>query len=146
MVKFDTEVIINRSQQEIFDFVSNPANDNQWQGSNQSAEWTSERPVGVGSTQRSVARFLGRNIDSELEVTAWDPPNMYAFKAASGPIPFEATMEFEASESGTQVTMHGTAEAGGFFKIAEGLVGRQLQKQMKSDFAALKQLMEAGQV
>ena len=52
-------------------------------------------------------------------------------------------MEFEVSENGTQVTMHGTAEAGGFFKIAEGLVGRQLQEQMNTDFAALKLIMEA---
>ena len=44
---------------------------------------------------------------------------------------------------GTRVAMHGSAEAGGFFKLAEGMVGRQFLKQMNSDFEALKQLLES---
>lgn len=144
MVSFETEVFINLPQQEVFDFMSNPANDVKWQGGNQGSEWISDGPVGVGSKQRSSGKFLGRKIDSELEVTAWDPPNTYAFKAVSGPIPFEATIAFEARENGTQVAMNGTAEAGGFFKIAEGLVGKQFQKQMSNDFEALKLLLESN--
>jgi hypothetical protein len=37
-------------------------------------------------------------------------------------------------------TLNELIEAGGFFKIAEGLEGRQLQKQMNTDFASLKLL------
>ena len=57
MYTFEKSIFINRPPQEIFDFITNPANDAQWRSSSLSAEWTSEGPVGLGSTQRSVDKF-----------------------------------------------------------------------------------------
>ena len=145
MFTFEKSIFINRPQQEVFDFSSNPANDPQWRSSAESAEWTSEGPVGVGSTYRSVDRFLGRKIEGTSEITVWDPPNQFGFKMVSGPFPFEATIKLESRENGTQFTVDGQAQFGGFFKIAEGLVGRQVEKQLVADFEALKLVMEAGQ-
>lgn len=144
MVSFEVEKFINRTQQEVFDYASNPANDVNWQGSAKSSEWASDPPHGVGSKIHAVNRFLGRNIDSMLEITAWDPPNGMGQKAISGPIPFEITIRLEAQEGGTKLTVSGEAEAGGFFKLAEGLVGKQLQSQIEKDFESLKQLLESG--
>jgi carbon monoxide dehydrogenase subunit G len=144
MVSFEVEKIINRSQQDIFDYVSNPANDVKWQGSAKSSEWVSEAPYGVGSQVHAVNRFMGRDIDSMLEITAWDPPGAYGQKSISGPIPFEINMQLEAQDEGTRLTIRGNAEAGGFFKLAEGLVGKQLQKQIEKDFETLKQVLESG--
>ncbi|MCH7611644.1 MAG: SRPBCC family protein [Chloroflexi bacterium] len=145
MFTFEKSIFINRPQQEVFDFVTDPANDAQWQGSTEVAEWTSQGPPGVGSTQRSVFRFWGRKIDSTLEVTIWDPPNQLGRKVVSGPVPFEGTIKLESQENGTQLTLVGEAEIGGFFKIAEGLVRKQLEKQLDTELNALKLLLEAGQ-
>lgn len=146
MFTFETSVFVNRPQQEVYDFVSNPANDSQWQSGSVSAEWTSDGPVGIGSTQRAINRFLGRDIESTAEIKSWDPPNQYALKVVSGPIPFEATVNFESKDNGTQITYSGQAEAGGFFKLAEGLVGKQLNKQIELDANALKIVLENGAV
>ena len=145
MINFEKSLFINRPQQEVFDYLSNPANDAQWQSSTEVSEWTSEGPPGVGSTQRSVIKLLGRKIDSSLEVTTWDPPQQLGFKVVSGPIPFEGTLKLESQENGTQVTQTVQAEPGGFFKIAEGLVSKQIEKQISTDFDALKLQLEAGQ-
>ena len=145
MITFEKSIFINRPQQEVFDFVSNPGNDPQWRSSAESAEWTSEGPVGVGSTYRSVDRFLGRKIEGTTEVTSWDPPHQAGFKSVSGPMSFEGTMKLESKENGTQLTVAAQAEFGGFFKIAEGLVGKQLEKQIDADFDALKLVVEEGQ-
>ena len=144
MLKFETTIFINRPQQEVFDFVSNLANNPKWQGNFISAEWTSEGPVGVGSTQRSVSRFLGREIEATAEITIWDPPNQFAFKLPKGPYPVEGTNIFEPKGNGTQVTQTGTGEPGGFYKLAEGLVGKQINKQLETDLSALKLFLEAG--
>ena len=144
MLKFETTIFINRPQQEVFDFVSNLANNPKWQGNFISAEWTSEGPVGVGSTQRSVSRFLGREIEATAEITIWDPPNQFAFKLPKGPYPVEGTNIFEPKGNGTQVTQTGTVEPGGFYKLAEGLVGKQINKQLETDLSALKLFLEAG--
>ena len=42
MIAFEKSFFINRPQQEVFDFISNPANHTQWQGSFESSEWTSD--------------------------------------------------------------------------------------------------------
>ena len=144
MFTFEFSISVNRQQQEVFDFVSNPANDAQWQSSNISNELTSEGSVGVGSTMRSVDKLLGRKVESTTEVTVWDPPNQYAIKSIGGPFPFEITMTLESKEEGTQLTASGQAEFGGFFKLTEGLVGKQLEKQFTNDFDALKMMLEAG--
>jgi uncharacterized membrane protein len=50
MYKFTKNVVINRSQQDVFNFLSNPTNMPQWQSAVESAEWTSTGTPGVGST------------------------------------------------------------------------------------------------
>lgn len=145
MYKFEKSIFIRRNPQEVFDFVTDPANNSKWQSGVESGEWTSEGQVGVGSTQRSVNRFLGRDIEADLEVTKYDPPNEAGVKTISGPVQFEATYMLEPKENGVQLSLSGQAEFGGFFKLAQGMVGKQLEKQMESDLAALKEMMESDQ-
>ena len=146
MFKTRISVSIDRSPQDVFDYVTDPANDAKWQSSTQSAQWTSAGPPGVGSTQDSVIKFLGRKIESTAEVTIWDPPNTFGFKTIKGPIPFQAILGLESTgESATELTADFEAEFGGFFKLAEGLVGKQVNKEMDSNFGALKLLLESEQ-
>jgi len=144
MYKFESSVLINRTAQDVFDFYTNPAKNAQWQSGTESSQWTSDGPPGVGSTFKTVVSFLGRKIEAELEVTGWNPPNQVRIKSISGPIPFEATNTFKAQEGGTLLTSTIQAELGGFFKLAEGLVGKQMEKQVGSDTSALKMLLESG--
>ncbi len=143
MATYEKSIFINRPPQEVWDFFSNPANAPQW-STTESAEWTSEGPPGVGSTQRSVGKFLGRNVESTSEIIAWDPPNEHGYKSTSGPFPWEFTIRLEPKENGTQLNGRGTAEIGGFFKIAEGLAVKQVAKQLDANFEALKLVVEAG--
>jgi carbon monoxide dehydrogenase subunit G len=145
MVTHETSIFINCPSQEVWDFISNPANNSQWSSSNESAEWTSEGPPGVGSTQRDVSKVLGRRIESTSEITAWNPPKEFCQKSTSGPFPWESTWKLEPKEDGTQITVHTRAEVGGFFKIAEGLVVKQLVKLVETNIQALKPLLEEGQ-
>lgn len=145
MVTYEKIIFINRPQQEVWDFVSNPANHSKYSNIAESAEWISEGPPSVGSIYRGVGKALGRKIESTNEITIWDPPNQYGYKSISGSIPFETTYTFESRENGTQLSVRAQLEIGGFFKIAEGLAGRQAKKQIDADFEALKQHLEAGQ-
>lgn len=143
MVSFDKEITIERSLREVFDYVSDPANDVEWRTDIEVSEWTSEGPYGVGSTSRSVSKFLGRKMETVAEVTAWDPPKHFAFKSVGGPFPFEFSVTLEAQGDSTKASMHGQADVGGFFKLAEGLVAKQTQKQFDKEFEALKVLLES---
>lgn len=67
MATFTVTTFINRPLQEVFDFMTNPANFAQWQSGTKSAKWASEGPVGVGSIFHSVGQLLGREMKMERE-------------------------------------------------------------------------------
>lgn len=143
MASFTVTTFINRPLQEVFDFMTNPANFAQWQNGTKSAKWASEGSVSVGSKFNSVGEMMGREMKMDLEITQWNPPHVWGIKGASGPMKFEAITKFESKDGGTQVTQTFTGEVGGFFSIAEGLAIKQLQKQIETDGNALKKLLEA---
>ena len=146
MFKFEKTLLIERPQKEVFDFVTDLTNDPQWQSSIESVERTSQGSAGAGSTWRYTLKFLGRKIEAEIEMTSYDPPKQASVRSIGGPIPFENTYTFESKANGTQLTVSGQADIGGFFKLAEGLVGKQLEKQMEADANALKLRLESETV
>ena len=59
MGKFAFGVFINNSQQDVFDFLSNPANFSKWSSAFESAEWTSSDAPGIASVYRASGNRLG---------------------------------------------------------------------------------------
>lgn len=146
MYEFENSIFINRPPQEVFNVVTDLEKQPLWQSMLESAEFTSNGPVGVGSTMKVVARFLGREFNTGLQVTAWEPPDRLDWKGLNGPYPVEVTNTFEPQGEGTLLTSVSRAEFGGFFKLAAGLVGKQMQKQIGANYESLKLLMESNQL
>ena len=144
MFTFEHSIFINRPQEEIFDFVSDPANDPQWRPAVELSEWSSECPPGVGSTLHNVTKFMGRKLETTSEIMIWDPPNQIGINVVDAPVPYEFTFSLEARKDGTQFTGNFQGELGGLFSLAEGLVARQAEKEIVSNLDALKGVMEAG--
>jgi uncharacterized protein YndB with AHSA1/START domain len=90
-----------------------------------------------------VRKFMGKDMETTLEITALKPNEKYSAKTLSGPVPYEVTVTFEAVEGGTQMSTTIEGEAGGFFKLAEGVVAKQLEKTLKESGERLKALLEA---
>jgi uncharacterized protein YndB with AHSA1/START domain len=143
MFEFEVTTFINRPPQEVFDFTIDPANVLQWQNGAVSARWSSEGPAGVGSTIHSVNRFLGREVVMDAEITQWNPPNVWGQKAANGQLKLENTNKCESKDGGTLFVQSFKGAVGGFFRVAEGLAMKQIQKQIETDGNALKMLLEA---
>ena len=143
MNTFTVTTFIKRPLQVVFDFITDPANSAQWQSGTESAKWSSEGPVGVGSTVHSVGRLLGREFAVDSEITEWNPPNVWGQKSSNGPLKFENTNKFESKDGGTLLIQSFEGEVGGFFKVAEGLAIKQMQKQIETDGNTLKMLLEA---
>ena len=87
--------------------------------------------------------MLGRELDLNVEITQWNPPDSYSIRAKSGPMDVEATNKFESKDGGTLLIQDFQGELGGFFKLAEGLAIKQVKKQVETDGNALKMLLEA---
>jgi uncharacterized membrane protein len=143
MAKLEISTVINRPVEEVFAFVSNYENLPTWSSLSSEVKKTSEGPIGVGTTHRTVVKFLGRRLEGEAEVTEYEPNRIYASKSKSGPFPVKNRLTFERVAGGTRVSLMTEGEPGGFFKLAEPLLVSMLKRQFDGDFANLKDLMEA---
>ena len=143
MKTFTVTKFINRPAQEVFDFLTNPANAVQFESGMVSSKYISEGPVGVGSKLQNIGRMMGREIVATAEITQWNPPNVYSFKATNGPANLKAEYKFEVKDGGTLLIQNIQVELGGFFGMAEGLAAKQMQKQYENNFDTLKKILEA---
>ncbi len=143
MAKLEAGITINRPVEEVFAFTSNPENEPLWRPELLELEKTSEGPIGVGTTFREVMQFLGRRIENTGEITKYEPNKMMAVKTTSGPVPMEITGTYQPVEGGTELTFEVEGEVGGFFRFAEPLVARMGKRQMETQLANIKDLLEA---
>lgn len=147
MGTFAFSLVINRSQQDVFDFLSNPANLPKWSSAFESAEWTTSDAQGVGSTYRVSARLLGSKKAGLVEIIHWDRPNRYSERLIGRAFPIEHmehTISLSPNDGGTQVTFESQFEIASVLKFAEGFLARMGEKQDAKNFDTAKRLMEAG--
>ena len=142
MVRIDLSIDIDRPPSEVFAYLTDAESLPQWQSSAVEAQWEGEKTR--GARVKEVRKFLGRRMESELEVTEYEPDRRFALKVLSGPVPFSVEHTLEPRDSGTRLTFVGEGEPGGFFKFAEPIVARTAERQFKSDFETLKDVLEAG--
>jgi uncharacterized membrane protein len=143
VIKVESSVVINKPLAEVFAYVTNSDNNTKWQGGVEAVIADGPQNV-VGSKYTEVRKFMGQEMKSTMEVTAFVPNAKWASKVIKGPVPFEATVTFEASGSATKMSTQVEGEPKGFFKIAEGMLAGQLEKSLQEDGERLKKLLEGG--
>ena len=141
MIKVSSSVVINKPVAEVFAFVSNHENTAKWQGGVEGIIPDGPQNV-VGSKYTEVRKFMGQEMKSTLEITAYEANAKWSAKVLKGPVPYEVTATFAAEGAGTRMTTQVEGEPKGFFKIAEGALQGQLQKSLEEDGARLKKLLE----
>ena len=147
MGDFTASVFVTRSPQDVFDFLSDPANLSTWNSSFESAQWSSSGPSHVGSTYRVVARMLGAGKQGTFEIVEWDPPGRYGYRSNQRVFPIErmqTVLTLDPEDGGTRVTMNGQFALVGVLRFAERPFARLAAKQDGDNLLAAKRLLEDG--
>jgi len=142
MINIENITIINKPVADVFAVAHDPSKTTQWQTDVEAVEYAGG-PFGVGTQFTEVRKFMGKEMRTMMEVTAHEPGQRLGMKALNGPVKFEVNVTFEPIETGTKMVTVVQAEPGGFFKLAEGAVAKQLEKSIKEDNDRLKALLEA---
>jgi uncharacterized protein YndB with AHSA1/START domain len=135
---------IDRSPEEVWNYVSDPSHMPEWQASAVSAEPLDAGPIGVGSRLR-VTRHVGRReIPMTMEYTEYDPPHAWGLQGIDGPIRGHVHGEITPLEGGrSRVTLDLDFEGKGIGKVLLPLVVRpQLRKELPLNERLLKQHLE----
>lgn len=142
-MKAESSIVINKPLAEVFAFVTNHDNTTKWQNG-VDAVIPDGPPNVVGSKYTEVRKFMGQEMKSVMEITAFEQDSKWAAKVLKGPVPFTVTAAFTAEGSATKMDTTVEGEPKGFFKIAGGMLESQLTKSLQEDAESLKKILEGG--
>jgi hypothetical protein len=138
--------MIYRPIKQVFDFVSVPENDFQWQYGTLAAASLPDGVSKIGSFFRSIGHLLGRRNQGIFEVTEYEPNTKYSFKSLSGPLHSQTSYTFEVSKGSTRISISTQAQVVNFFQMNERLLEKKMKKQLKENLALLKDVLEAKRI
>jgi uncharacterized protein YndB with AHSA1/START domain len=144
MPEFHSSVIINRPREEVFAYLADPDNQTVWQAGLQEFEADRQGQPEVGDRARGTIKVAGKKVRWESETTEMRPPERFAFRSVQAPFPFQLSYTLIDHDGSTEVRYDGSTESlGGFFgKLADPVVARMYQRDMDSNLANLKLIME----
>ena len=142
MIRIELTVEIARLPEDVFELLSDIERLPEWQAS--AIEAHAEGPLGEGSRVTEKRHFLGRELDTELEVVAYEPPKRLTLSSLGGPLEFTVDHELASQGGGTQLRFVAEAQPGGLLRLTEPVLARTAEQQFRQDFDRLKELLESG--
>jgi carbon monoxide dehydrogenase subunit G len=144
MINLDLSTLIDRPVKDVFAFVANPNNMPKWNSAVVSIQQITPGAVGVGTKFKSIGEALGRRIEGEVQVTAYEPDSKCGFQMNAGPMQINATLTFKTVGTGTKLSLNAQGNPAGVFKLAEGVMSGQVKSMMEANLARLKSVLEKG--
>lgn len=144
MPHLHTEVTINRPVDEVFAYISNPRNESHWLSSVTQISNVSDGLTHPGTTFESLAHFLGRRMEFNVEVVEHEPPRQYGYLAIHGPLHIHRRLHLEPVDGGaTFLTMDLQAEGHhNVLRFAEDVMLRAGRRQGQHGLENLKDILE----
>src|SRR5205809_3268644 len=137
-----SSIVINRPCSDVFAFVADHENDQKWRPGVVDVKRATGEGLGAVYTQ-GVQGPMGKRIDADFEVTAYQPDTLLAFRTLAGPVRPEGSYRFEDADGGTRVTFSLNANLRGGQKLMTPMVGRSMRNQVGA-LTDLKRVLEAS--
>jgi hypothetical protein len=144
MIKIISNTQIYQPVKRVFDFISTPENDFQWQYGTLTSARLSEGVIGIGACFQCVSHLMDNRVQSTFEVTEYELNRKYGFRSISGPLQSFTTYTFEIIKSCTQVTVSMQANAINLIGLSENVLEKKMKRQLKENLAMLKNILEVG--
>jgi hypothetical protein len=143
MINLSSSILIHRPAAAIFDFITVPANDFEWQYGTLGSSPTSAVPQGLGATFQTIGHVMGRRTQGTYEVTQYEASRRYGFRSLSGPLHLDTMFTLETGTGRTRVTVTTQAASGTAPQHSDRQMQRYMSRQLREDLALLKQVLEA---
>lgn len=144
MINLDFSTLIDVPVKNVFTFAANPNNMSKWNSAVVSIQQATPGEVGVGTKFKTVGEVMGRRLEGELQVQAYEPESKCGFQLNAGPMQMNMTLLFKTVGTGTKLSLNVQGNPAGIFKLAEGVMTGQVKSLMEGNFARLKSVLESG--
>ncbi len=144
MINLDLGTLVDRPINDVFAFVGDPRNMSKWNSAVVSLQQITPGAVGVGTKFKSVGEMMGRRIEGEMQVTAYEPDTKCGFQVNAGPMQVNITVTLKTVGTGTKISLNAQGNPAGFFKLAEPVMAGRVKSLMEENLARLKSQLEKG--
>jgi len=144
MIQISSMIQIYKPIKQVFDFISTPENDFQWQYGTLGSTRISTTMAEPGASFQTTANFMGHRIQSSYEVIEYEPNYKYGFKSLSGPLQSFTFYTLEIAKGHTQVKASIEANIINLIELSESVLEKKMKKQLKENLAMLKNMLEVG--
>jgi uncharacterized protein YndB with AHSA1/START domain len=147
MTPISASADIDRPQEEVFAYVTDPSRFAEWQAGVVGGHMENGAAVSVGSKCMTTRRIGGAEREVTSQVTKLDPPRAWAVHGIEGPIRaiVDVTVEPLAGATSSRVTIALDFEGHGIGKLLVPLVvRRQARNEMPTNIQRLKERLETA--
>jgi len=144
MINLDFNTLIDRPMKDVFTFVADPNNMSKWNSAVVSIQQVTSGAVAVGTKFKTVGEVMGRRLEGEMQVQAYEPDTQCGFQLNAGPMQMNMTLTLKTVGTGTKLNLHVEGNPAGVFKLAEGVMTGQVKSLMEGNLAKLKTVLESG--
>jgi uncharacterized protein YndB with AHSA1/START domain len=142
VVRAEESIVVERPIAEVFAYLTDLDRVPEWQ-TNVLFLQLQSGSLRPGAQLVELRKFLGRKVESVVEVTEYEPPYRYTIKVQSGPIPFEISNVLSEAGGGTRIDASVEGEPGRFFGLIEWRVVKAVERELWNSLATLKDILEA---
>ena len=144
MIQIVSYIQIYQPIKRVFEFISTPENDFQWQYGTLTSAPVSGSGAGLGACFASTGHFMEYRVHSTFEVTEYEPHNQYGFRSLSGPLLSFTSYTLDIARGHTQVKLLMQANIINLIGVNETVFEKKMKKQLKENLAMLKNILELG--
>ena len=142
MIQLNDTITISRSPSEVFAFLADLNNIPKVQAEVVTSKVITTGPTKVGTRFTEEVKIGPMRATANCEVTEFSPDRMMAFNAISPPIDYEGRVLVEPWEKGAKLTVGGTVQPKGLWKLMEPMIKGEFKSGIKKELAAIKEILE----
>lgn len=109
-------------REEVFAYLSDFSNTEEWDPGTVQATRVDEGPVGVGSEFRLVAAFLGRRTSITYRIVEYDGPHAVSFHGENATVVSSDRITLASTDAGTRIVYDAELTLKGPLKLADPLL------------------------
>lgn len=145
MFTIEERIAISRAPEDVFAFLTDPDRRADWDRSVLSERLLSPPPVAVGSSIRTRMRVMGRDVEFDWRVTAFEAPREMAATSTSGTMPTRLRFTFTPlGEGGCGVVATIESTPGGMLRLVEPIVSETARSTLAAGLSRAKMLLETA--
>lgn len=142
MVQVERSFTVDRSPADVFAFLADFSNAEQWDPGTVTCERLDSGPLVVGSRFHNVSEFRSRRTELEYRIVRTEPTTRLTFEGVNKTVTSTDDMRFEPTGAGTRITYQATLRFNGLAKLAEPFLKRGFEKLADETEAQMRSTLE----